>query len=59
MMGNAAKVRRLAVTLALAGSVGWTRASAAFTNSSVWYMSTFQSKNKSISALPRLVMEVT
>ena len=58
MIGNAAKVSRLAVILAVAGSVGWTRAIAAFTSSSVRYMSTFQLKNRSISAVPRLVMDV-
>ncbi len=57
MMGNAAKVRRLAVILAVGGSDGCTRARAALTSSSVRYMSTFQSKNRSISAVPRLVME--
>ncbi len=57
MMGNAANVRRLAVILVLAGSVGWMRASAAFTSSSVRNMSTFQLKNRSISAVPRLVID--
>ena len=57
MIGNAAKVCRSAVILVLAGSVGCTRASAAFTSSSVWNISTFQVKNKSISAVPRLVMD--
>ena len=56
MIGKAAKVSRLAVIFAVGGSVGWTRASAAFTSSSVRYMSTFHEKNRSISAVPRLVM---
>ena len=45
MIGNAANVRRFAVSFAVGGSVGCTRASAAFTSSSVWNMSTFQEKN--------------
>ena len=57
MMGKAAKVRRLAVSLAVAGSEPCARARAAFTSSSVRFMSAFQLKNRSISAVPRLVME--
>ncbi len=57
MIGNAANVSRLAVIFAVGGSDACTRASAAFTSSSVRYMSTFQLKNKSISAVPRLVIE--
>src|SRR5258708_6140809 len=57
MIGKAAKVMRLEVILAVGGSVDWTRASAAFTSSSVRYMSTLQEKNRSISAGPRRVME--
>ena len=40
MIGNAANVRRLAVTFAVGGSSGCTRASAALTRCSVWNMST-------------------
>ena len=56
MMGNAAKVRRLAVILAVGGRLACARAMAALTSSSVRYISTFQEKNRSISAVPRLVM---
>jgi hypothetical protein len=60
MMGKAAKVRRLAVILAVGGRRGLdARAMAALTNSSVRYISTFQVKNRSISAVPRLVMDHT
>ena len=59
MMGKLAKVRRFATTVAVGGSSGWTREIAAFTYCSVWNMSTFQSKNRSISAEPRLVIERT
>ena len=55
MIGKAANVSRFAVSLAVGGSVGCIRAMAAFTSSSVRYMSTFQLKNRSISAVPRLV----
>ena len=57
MIGKAAKVRRFAVILAVGGRVDCARARAAFTSSSVRYMSTFQEKNRSISAVPRLVMD--
>ncbi len=59
MIGNAAKVSRFAVTLAVGGSELWTRASAALTSSSVWNMSTFQEKKRSTSAEPRLVTDQT
>src|ERR1017187_7591853 len=57
MMGKAAKVSRLAVILAVGGSEVCTRASAALTSSSVRFISTFQLKNRSISAVPRLVID--
>src|ERR1700745_945022 len=57
MIGNAANVRRLVVIVAVEGRVLWTRATAAFTYCSVWNMSTFQLKNRSISAEPRLVID--
>ncbi len=56
-IGNAANVSRLAVTLAVEGSVGCTLASAALTRVNVWNMSTFHVKNRSISTDPRLVMD--
>jgi len=56
-MGKAAKVRRLAEILTVGGRVGWTWASAAFTSSRDRNMSTSQVKKRSISALPRLVMD--
>ena len=59
MMGKLAKVMRLATTVAVGGNSGCTREIAAFTYCSVWNMSTFQSKNRSISAEPRLVIERT
>ena len=59
MMGKLAKVMRLATTLAVGGRSVWTRARAAFTYCRVRMVSTFQSKNRSISAEPRLVMERT
>ena len=59
MIGNAANVRRLAVIFAVAGNSDCTRASAALTRASVWNMSTFQAKNKSTSAVPRLVIDCT
>ena len=58
-MGKLANVMRFAAILAVEGKSGCTREIAAFTYCSVWNMSTFQSKNKSISADPRLVMERT
>ncbi len=59
MIGKLANVIRFATTLAVGGSSGCTRESAAFTYCSVWNISTFQSKNRSISAEPRLVIERT
>ena len=59
MMGKLAKVSRCVWITAVAGSVARTRESAASTSCSVVTMSTCQSKNKSISAEPRLVMERT
>ena len=50
---------RFAVSFAVGGSDGCTRASAAFTYSSVWNMSTFQLKNRLTSPEPRLVVEIT
>ena len=55
MIGNAAKVRRFTVILAVAGSVACARAMAALTSSRVRCISTFQEKKRSISAVPRLV----
>ncbi len=55
MMGNAAKVRRFTVILAVGGRLACARAMAALTSSSVRCISTFQEKNRSISAVPRLV----
>src|ERR1700676_716323 len=57
--GNAANVSRFVVIFAVGGSVAWTRAIAAFTLWSVWTISTCQEKNKSISAVPRLVIDHT
>ena len=59
MMGKLAKVMRLATTVAVGGSSGWTREIAALTYCRVWNMSTFQSKKRSISAEPRLVIDRT
>src|SRR5438132_11338129 len=59
MMGKLAKVIRLATTVAVGGISGCTREMAAFTYCNVWNISTFQSKKRSISAEPRLVMERT
>src|SRR5579864_2914258 len=59
MIGNAAKVRRCASIFAVEGSSGCTREIAAFTYCSVWNMSMSQRKYKSISADPRLVMDLT
>ena len=56
-IGNPANVDRFATSFAVDGSVGCTRASAAFTFCSVWNMFTFQLKNRLISADPRLVIE--
>ncbi len=57
MIGNAANVSRLAVIFAVCGREERVSASAAFTRFSVWNMSTFQSKNRFTSAVPRLVSE--
>src|SRR5689334_3010149 len=58
-MGKAAKVKRLAVSFAVGGRDGWTRARAALTYWRVWNMLTFQLKKRLISAEPRLVIERT
>ena len=58
-MGKLAKVSRFELITAVCGSVDRTRLSAASTSCSVSIMSTFQLKNRSISAEPRLVMERT
>ncbi len=58
-MGKVAKVRRLVVILAVAGSVCWTLLRAASTSCRVRNMSTFQSKKRLTSAEPRLVVERT
>src|SRR5580698_1957078 len=59
MIGKLANVIRFATTLAVGGSSGCTRATAAFTYCSVWNISTFQLKNRLISTDPRLVIERT
>src|SRR4029077_1737004 len=59
MMGKLAKVIRLATMVAVGGSSDWTREIAEFTYCSVWNISMFQSKNRSISAEPRLVFDLT
>ena len=59
MMGKLANVRRCVWILAVGGKVLRVFASAASTSWSVVTMSTFQSKKRSISAEPRLVMERT
>src|SRR3954471_20391826 len=58
-MGKAAKVRRLAVTVAVDGSVACIRDNAAFTRVKVWNISTFQFMNKLTSAEPREVSDRT
>jgi hypothetical protein len=58
-MGKVAKVRRLVVMTAVAGSVCRTLLSAASTSCSVWNMSTSQLKKRLTSAEPRLVVERT
>ena len=50
MIGNAAKVSRFGGDLRRRRQLGCTRASAALTRCSVWNMSTFHEKNRSISA---------
>ena len=52
-------VSRLTLILAVAGSTVWARCISASTNCKVRYISTLQSKNRLISAEPRLVIEVT
>src|SRR6266496_4824367 len=59
MIGKEAKVSRLVLIAAVEGNEDCTRETAALTYCSVWNMSTFQLKNTSISAEPRLVMERT
>src|SRR6478672_13471382 len=59
MMGKLAKVMRRVSIDAVEGSSGCTREMAAFTYWRVWNISTFQLKNRSISAEPRLVVERT
>src|SRR5579864_4947026 len=59
MIGKLANVMRLGTTVAVGGSSGCTREIAALTYCSVWNISTFQSKNRLISAEPRLVMDRT
>src|ERR1700733_13439008 len=58
-MGNVAKVHRLGVSFTVGGSDCCTLLNAASTSCSVWYISTFQSKNRLTSADPRLVVERT
>src|SRR3954469_3170134 len=58
-MGKLANVMRLATMVAVGGSSDCTREMAEFTYCRVWNISMFQSKNKSISAEPRLVFERT
>ena len=59
MIGKLAKSIRLVSILAVGGRLLWIRETAASTNCSVSIMFTFQSKNRSISAEPRLVTERT
>src|SRR5271167_2975105 len=59
MMGKLANVRRCVLMLAVGGKVLRALASAASTSCKVVTISTFQSKNRSISAEPRLVMDRT
>src|SRR5258706_10751652 len=59
MMGKIAKVIRCVSTLAVGGRSACKRATTASTSCSVKIMSEFQSKNRSTSAEPRLVTEVT
>src|SRR5579885_2589491 len=59
MIGKLANVMRFATTVAVDGNSGCTREMAALTYCSVWNMSTFQSKKRSTSAEPRLVMDCT
>ena len=59
MIGKTAKVSLWATILMPGGRLGCALASAAFTRSSVWNMSTVQLKYRSISAEPRLVIDFT
>src|SRR5260370_69052 len=59
MMGKIANVIRWVSTFAVGGNSACMRATTASTRCSVKIMSEFQSKNRSTSAEPRLVMEVT
>src|SRR5436305_12645607 len=59
MIGKLAKVMRLATMVAVGGSSDCTREMAEFTYCRVWNISMFQSKNRSISAEPRLVFDLT
>ncbi len=59
MIGKLAKSSRCVSIWTVAGSVLWIRETAASTSCSVSSMLTFQSKNRLISAEPRLVVERT
>src|SRR5882724_9380676 len=59
MIGKLAKVMRRVSMVAVEGSSGCTREIAAFTYWRVWNMSTLQLKKRSISAEPRLVVDLT
>ena len=59
MMGKAAKVNRFVRISAVDGSDDRMRPTAASTYCRVWNMSTFQLKNRSTSAEPRLVIDRT
>src|SRR6266481_4517861 len=59
MIGNTAKVNRCVSNLAVGGSDDCVRATTASTRCSVKIMSEPQSKNKSTSAEPRLVIDRT
>ena len=56
-MGKLANVRRFVVMCTVGGNEVWTVARAELIRWRVWNMSTFQSKYRSISAEPRLVMD--
>ena len=59
MIGKVANVSRWVSTLAVVGSSACRRATTASTRCSVSTMSDFQSKKRSTSADPRLVMDCT
>src|SRR5712691_1861076 len=59
MIGKLANVIRRVSIVAVDGSSGCTREIAEFTYCSVWNMSTYQLKKRSISADPRLVVDRT